>query len=85
MPSRSSPRSSGSPEADEPPSRWERKQRLIPRWGPASPAQGAEVLRLAREHRGALVRLRPDRTAEVLTATKRERFRYVVTRLERLR
>ena len=65
-------------ESVEPSSRWERKQRLTNEWRPATPAQGAEVRRLAKEHRGALVRVRPDRVAEVLTATKGELLRYVV-------
>lgn len=65
-------------EADEPPSRWERKQRLTREWRPSTPDQSAEVRRLVKEHRGALVRVLPDRTAEVLAAKKREQFRYVV-------
>lgn len=65
-------------ETVEPSSRWERKQRLTQEWRPASPDQGVEVRRLVKEHHGALVRVRPDRAAEVLTATKCELLRYEV-------
>lgn len=66
------------PETDDEPTRWERKQRLVPRWNPASPEQAAAVRRLVDEHRGALVRVRTDRSADVLTATKSEELRYEV-------
>lgn len=65
-------------EADEEPTRWERKQRLTRDWRPSTPAQGVEVRRLATEHNGALVRVRTDRSADVLTATTAEVLRYEV-------
>lgn len=66
------------PEAEEPSTKWERKQRLTRDWRSATPEQGNEVLRLVKEHRGALVRSLPEGTAEVLTGRKGDFVRYRV-------
>lgn len=64
---------------EEPASRWERRQRLVRHWGPATPEQTATVSCLVRQHQGALVRTRPDGTAEVLTGKKGDFVRYSVS------
>lgn len=68
-----------SSEKEEPPSRWERRQRLTPDWRSRAPARRSEVLRLVKEHRGALVRALPDGTTELLTGRKGATVRYLVT------
>lgn len=65
-------------EAEEPSTKWERKQRLTRDWRQATPDQGAEVRRLVKEHRGALVRNLADGSAEVLTGQHGDFVRYRV-------
>lgn len=67
------------PEADESSTKWERRQRLTRDWRHATPSQGAEVRRLVKEHRGALVRNLPDGATEVLTGKDGGFVRYAVS------